>query len=258
VHLIFTLYWHGLALLASAAVAVWMASLKRHDVSIVDSLWPLLFLIAALYFGYAMAWHGPRPIVTAGLVGLSSLRLCVYITVRNWGHGEDRRYQVIRARNQPHFELKSLYLVFLLQAFMASIVALPLLGAALDARALGVLGLLGVLLWLVGFVFEALGDWQLQRFKADPGNHGKVMDRGLWRYTRHPNYFGEFAMWWGLFAIAAEAGAWWSIGGPVLMSVLLLRVSGVTLLEKDIGERRPQYRDYVRRTNAFFPGMPRS
>jgi steroid 5-alpha reductase family enzyme len=119
------------------------------------------------------------------------------------------------------------------------------------------LDIAGTALWLVGFSFEAGGDWQLARFKSDPANRGKVMDRGFWRYTRHPNYFGDFIVWWGLYLIAAGAGAWWSIIGPIVMSVLLMRVSGVTLLEKDIGERRPQYADYIRRTNAFFPGPPR-
>jgi steroid 5-alpha reductase family enzyme len=113
------------------------------------------------------------------------------------------------------------------------------------------------LLWLVGFVFEAGGDWQLARFQANPANAGKVMDRGLWRYTRHPNYFGDCCIWWGFFAFALSAGAWWSVLSPILMSLLLLRVSGVALLEKDIGERRPQYADYIRRTPAFFPWRPK-
>jgi len=111
--------------------------------------------------------------------------------------------------------------------------------------------------WAVGLVFEAGGDWQLARFKRDPANAGRVMDRGLWRYTRHPNYFGDFCVWWGFFLIALAGGAWWSVAGPLIMSFLLLRFSGVTLLEKDIGERRPAYAEYVRRTNAFFPGRPR-
>ena len=117
---------------------------------------------------------------------------------------------------------------------------------------------LGALLWTVGLVFEAGGDWQLTRFKANPANKGTVLDSGLWRYTRHPNYFGDFCVWWGFYLIALGAGAWWSLPAPLLMSVLLMRVSGVTLLEKDIGERRPGYEDYIRRTNAFFPGPRRS
>jgi steroid 5-alpha reductase family enzyme len=114
-----------------------------------------------------------------------------------------------------------------------------------------------VLLWTAGFIFEAVGDLQLARFKRDPANAGAVMNRGLWRYTRHPNYFGEFCIWWGFYLIALAAGAWWALPGPALMSFLLLRVSGVRLLEKDIGNRRPQYADYVLKTNAFFPAPPR-
>jgi steroid 5-alpha reductase family enzyme len=144
------------------------------------------------------------------------------------------------------------------QAVMAWVISLPVHAAVLSHRSLGFLDALGAALWLVGFAFEAGGDWQLARFKADPSNHGKVMDRGFWRFTRHPNYFGDFCVWWGFYLIAAGGGAWWSFIGPVVMSVLLMRVSGVTLLEKDIAQRRPEYADYVRRTNAFFPGSPKN
>jgi steroid 5-alpha reductase family enzyme len=192
------------------------------------------------------------------LVLIWSLRLAIYITARNWGHAEDRRYQAIRARNQPNFTISSVYRVFVFQAVLAWVISLPLLGAVTGDRPYGLLDQLGLLLWAVGFTFEAVGDWQLARFKRDPANAGKVMDRGFWRYTRHPNYFGDFCVWWGFYLIALSAGAWWSVIGPILMSVLLLRVSGVTLLEQDIGERRPAYADYVRRTNAFFPGPRKS
>jgi steroid 5-alpha reductase family enzyme len=148
--------------------------------------------------------------------------------------------------------------VFGLQAALAWVISLPLLAATGSTAPLGWLDAAGVALWLVGMIFEAGGDWQLARFKRDPANRGKVLDTGLWRYTRHPNYFGDFCVWWGFFLIALSAGGWWSIVGPLAMSFLLLKVSGVALLEKDIGERRPAYRDYIRRTNAFFPGPPRA
>ena len=265
-----TVYVQGLIVVSAAAFCTWLLSLYKRNVAIVDSLWSLLFMMAA--FTYALAAGGgavgPRPMVGAqalgsravlvlALVTLWALRLSVYITWRNWGHGEDRRYQAIRLRNEPHFAFKSLYLVFVLQALLAWIISLPLLGAELNPGPLQVTDYLGAGLWLIGLAFEAGGDWQLARFKADPAHRGQVMDRGLWRYTRHPNYFGDFCVWWGFYLLAASAGAWWSIVGPLLMSVLLMRVSGVTLLEKDIGERRPQYAQYVRRTNAFFPGPPR-
>jgi steroid 5-alpha reductase family enzyme len=254
----FGIYLSGLAVAAFAAVMTWLVSLSKDNVAIVDSLWSLMFLFAAATFAVLTPTWGPRATLTLLLVGLWGLRLSIQITWRNGGHGEDRRYQAIRARNQPNFAIKSLYLVFLLQAVLAWIISLPLFAAISGTTQLNVLDYVGVAVWAVGFMFEAGGDWQLSRFKANPANKDKVMDQGLWRLTRHPNYFGDFCVWWGFYLIALAAGAWWSIAGPLLMSILLMRVSGVTLLEKDIAERRPKYADYVRRTNAFFPGPRRN
>jgi steroid 5-alpha reductase family enzyme len=250
-------YVHGLPVLAGAALLTWLLSLYLRNVAIVDSLWSLMFMLAGYSYALEASATAPRSVLVLSLLSLWALRLSLYITWRNWGHGEDRRYQTIRARNEPHFAFKSLYLVFLLQALLAWIISLPLYGAIQNAAPLGPLDYAGIALWLLGFVFEAGGDWQLARFKAQKGSQGKVMERGFWRLTRHPNYFGDFCIWWGLYLLAVSAGAWWSLPGPLLMSVLLMRVSGVTLLEKDIGERRPQYADYIRRTNAFFPGPPK-
>jgi steroid 5-alpha reductase family enzyme len=255
-------YLHGLIAAAALAALAWPLSVYLRNVAIVDSLWSLMILLQALVFAIGAAdasLHGlsPRGILVLALVAVWALRLSGYITWRNWGHGEDRRYQAIRARNEPHFAMKSLYLVFLLQAVLAWIIAMPVLGAILGQSALALADFAGITLWVVGFLFEVGGDWQLARFKADPANRGKVMDRGFWAYTRHPNYFGDCCQWWGLYLIAVSAGAWWSIAGPLVMSVLLIRVSGVRLLEKDISDRRLKYPDYIRRTNAFFPGMPR-
>ncbi len=246
----------GLVAMAAAAFVVWMVSIWKRNVSIVDVLWSLMFLIGALVYARTTV-PGPRASWLVWLVALWALRLAIYIAARNWGHPEDRRYQAIRARNDPGFAFKSLYLVFLLQAVLASIVALPLLGATTGQSAVGWLDFAGIVLFAFGFLFEAIGDWQLSRFKADAANKGKVMRTGLWRFTRHPNYFGEFCVWWGFYLIALAAGAWWTIPGPLLISFLLLRVSGVRLLEKDIGKRRPEYADYIRQTNAFFPGPSR-
>jgi steroid 5-alpha reductase family enzyme len=250
-------YLLGLCVVSIAAACTWLFSLFKRNVSIVDSLWAPMFILLGLCYSSGAAPADPRTLLVVGLVTAWGLRLAAYITWRNWGHGEDRRYREIRSRNEPHFALKSLYLVFGLQALLASVISLPLLGAMRGSRPLGMLDAVGTIFWLTGFVFEAGGDWQLARFKADPVNQGRVMDRGFWRYTRHPNYFGDFAVWWGFYFIALGAGAWWSIAGPLVMSILLMRVSGVTLLEKDIGDRRPGYADYARRTNAFFPGKPR-
>ena len=253
-----SLWLTALALLLVVAAAGWLLSLPLRDVSIVDTLWSLMFLLATICYVKAPSTPGPRGVLLLALVGIWSLRLAGHIFWRNRGHGEDRRYQAIRRNNEPGFAWKSLYIVFGFQAVLAWFISLPLLAAALSSRPLGVLDGIGVALWAGGFVFEAAGDWQLQRFRADPSNAGKVMDRGLWRYTRHPNYFGEFCLWWGFYCIAVSAGGWWSLPAPLLMSFLLLKVSGVALLEKDIGERRPEYSDYIRRTHAFFPGPPRA
>jgi len=252
-----TIYLSALVWLAVVAVLGWLVSVLRRNVDLVDSLWSLMFLLALVCYWRLAPQQTERGLLLIALVGVWALRLSVYLTARNWGHDEDRRYRAIRARNDPGFTFKSLYLVFGFQAVLAWLISVPLLGATLGDAPLGPLDYLGVSLWVVGFVFEAGGDWQLARFKRDPANAGKVMDRGFWRYTRHPNYFGDFAIWWGFYLIALSAGAWWSIVGPLIMSVLLLRVSGVALLEKDIGQRRPAYAEYIRRTNAFFPGPRR-
>jgi steroid 5-alpha reductase family enzyme len=247
----------GLVAAGALACAGWLASLPLRNVSLVDSLWSLMFVVAALAYAGARDWPlDPRSLLLLGLLALWALRLSLYITWRNHGANEDYRYRQIRARNQPNFALKSLYLVFGLQAVLAWVISLPLLAGLSSPAPLGWLDAAGVLLWAVGFLFEAGGDWQLARFKADPANAGRVMDRGFWRYTRHPNYFGDFCVWWGFYLIAVSAGGWWSVAGPLLMSVLLLKVSGVALLERDIGARRPGYAEYVRRTSAFFPRPP--
>ena len=248
------LYLLGLTLVIGAAFLTWLLSVYLRNVAIVDTLWSVLFALLAWTYALGQTQLGPRAEWVLLLVTLWALRLSIHITRRNWGHPEDRRYQAIRARNEPHFALKSLYLVFVLQALLAWFISLPLLGAIASREAFTGLDYAGGALWLIGFVFEAGGDWQLARFKATPGNEDKVMDRGFWALTRHPNYFGDFCVWWGLYLAALSAGAWWSLPGPLLMSILLLRFSGVALLEKDIAERRPQYAEYMRRTNAFFPG----
>jgi steroid 5-alpha reductase family enzyme len=250
----------GLAWIVALALLTWVASVVRRDVSLVDRAWALFIAGAAAVYFTRLPAPGARGAWMVALGLAWALRLSLYITARNWGHGEDRRYREIRARHEPNFAFKSLYLVFALQAVLAWIVSAPFLAGMAGARPLGWLDAVGLALAAFGIVFEAVGDRQMARFKADPGNDGTVMDRGLWRYTRHPNYFGEVCVWWGLW-LAALAGAGaagaWSIVSPLLMTVLLLKVSGVSLLEKDIGERRPAYRDYVARTNAFFPGRPR-
>jgi steroid 5-alpha reductase family enzyme len=250
-------YSLGLALAAAFALAGWLASVAKRDVGVVDSLWSLMFLGLTLMYLYCAPLQAARARLVLVLVAIWALRLALYIAWRNFGKGEDRRYQEIRARNEPNFWLKSLYLVFGLQASLAWLISMPLLAVSAGTAPLGWIDAAALVLWSIGMLFEAGGDWQLSRFKADPNNRGKVMDRGLWRYTRHPNYFGDCCVWWGYYLFALAAGGWWSIAAPLVMTLLLLKVSGVALLEKDIGERRPDYAAYVRRTNTFLPGRPR-
>jgi steroid 5-alpha reductase family enzyme len=250
-------YLTALVVLLAMAAATWLLSVRRHDVSIVDTLWSLMFLAAGTVYLVIGDRITDRAMLVYALLVLWSVRLAAYITWRNWGEGEDHRYRAIRARNEPGFAVKSLYLVFGLQAMIAWIISLPLLAGFTGAAPLGWLDALAVLLFVVGFVFEVIGDWQLASFRKSAENRDRVLDTGLWRYTRHPNYFGNACIWWGFFVFALSAGGWWSIVSPILMTFLLLRVSGVALLEKDIGERRPAYREYIRQTSAFVPWWPR-
>jgi len=248
-----------LALYAILAVGVvaWLFSVIRHDVSFVDSLWSLFFIIAAFVFAESTGSLSQRGLLVTVLVLIWGLRLSLYITARSWGEPEDYRYQTIRENNEPGFSFKSLYIVFGLQGVLAWLIALPLLPAITSTSQLGVLDVVALCLWVVGLVFEAGGDYQLSRFRKDPANQGRVLDSGLWRLTRHPNYFGDFCIWWAFYLFAVAAGGWWSVASPILMSLLLLKVSGVAMLEKTIEGRRPEYANYVRTTNAFFPGPRR-
>jgi steroid 5-alpha reductase family enzyme len=253
-------------LLASAAavgalmVVVWLLSLAVRDASIVDIVWGSGFVVVAATAALVGEGFDLRRYLLFGLVAVWGLRLTGYLAWRNLGHGEDYRYVAMRKRWGPRFWWVSFFQVFLLQGVLMWVVSLPvqLAATAEEPANLGLLALLGVLLWLVGFGFETIGDAQLARFKADPASKGQVMDRGLWAYTRHPNYFGDFCVWWGLFLVAAETGPGrWGVVGPLVMTVLLLRVSGVAMLERTISKRRPGYEAYAARTSAFFPRPPK-
>lgn len=248
---------YGLTIMLGMGFFTWLYSLYRNDVSIVDSLWSLMFLAGALTYALIAEDFTGRNVLLLVLVTIWALRLSVFLTIRNWGEEEDRRYQEIRANNQPNFNFKSLYIVFGLQALLAWIISIPLLYALSTEATIGAIEKFAVCLWLIGFVFETTADLQLYRFKSDPDNAGKVLDTGLWAYSRHPNYFGEFLIWWAYFLFALSSGGWWTVFSPVLMTLLLLKVSGVSLMEKKITERRAKYREYMQTTNAFFPGKPR-
>lgn len=247
----------GLAANALLAIGTWLASLRARDVSIVDSVWALLVLVPGCVAAVTIPQTGPRATVVLVLAALWALRLSGYITWRQHGQPEDRRYKAMRQRNQPRFEWKSLYLVFGFQAVLGWIVSMPLMFAVASSDAWQALDAVGIGLFLFGLAFETAADAQLARFQSDPARSAAVLDQGLWRYSRHPNYFGEFCVWWGLGLVGLAADAWWSVVSPLLMTFLLLEFSGVPLLENEIESRHPGYREYVRRTNAFFPGKPR-
>ena len=252
-----TAYLVSLAAVAGLAVVAWLYSVVKKNVGVVDSLWSLMILASLVFYVLQAGVEGARATLVLILLSIWAVRLSVHITVRNHGEAEDRRYQAIRANNQPHFEWKSLYIVFGLQAFLAWFIAMPAVAASASATPLGWLDLVAFFLWAVGMFFEVVGDWQLARFLKNRDSKDAVMDRGLWRYSRHPNYFGEAVIWWAIFLFAVAGGGWWTVLSPVLMTFLLVRVSGVALLEKDIAERRPAYRDYVARTNSFIPAPPK-
>ena len=249
----------ALAVALALMTAVWTVSVRAKDASLVDRWWGPGFAVAAWTWVFAMGATSPRAITLAALVTTWGVRLGVHITRRNSGHGEDPRYSAMRTGSPHSFWWTSLITVFWLQAVLLWVVALPLFAALQPhaPRAWGWLDTLGVLLWCIGFGFEAIGDAQLAAFKRDPANRGRVMDQGLWRFTRHPNYFGDAAVWWGfaMFALSTP-GAWWTLVGPAIMTTLLMRVSGVALLEKQMGAR-PGYAEYVARTSAFFPRPPK-
>jgi steroid 5-alpha reductase family enzyme len=250
-----------LATTAALMLALWCVSVWRRDASIVDIFWGAGFVVVAWTTRLVADGSDARGWLLAALTTVWGLRLAGYLAWRNLGKGEDFRYQAMRRRHGSRFPLVSLYLVFGLQGVLMWVVSLPVQAGQVPATPDGLiwLDLVGIGFWAVGLFFETVGDLQLARFKKDPAAKGKVMDRGLWRYTRHPNYFGDFMVWWGLFLVALATGdAWWTVIGPVVMSVLLIRVSGAALLEKSLKNRRAGYDEYVRRTSAFFPRPPRT
>jgi steroid 5-alpha reductase family enzyme len=240
-------------------VATWLLSLVLKNASIVDIVWGLGFVITSWVLALTIDGDSTRQILLAVMVGAWGLRLGGYLAKRNIGHGEDWRYKAMRKKKGPRFGLISLVTVFGLQGVLMWVVSLPVMFGNSDATpGVGPLAVIGVMVWAVGLSFEAVGDWQLAKFKKDPNNAGKVMQTGLWSLTRHPNYFGDALLWWGIGIVGAETGTG-VIGfiGPVVMTVFLLRVSGVPMLERSLMKRREGYAEYAARTSAFIPRPPK-
>lgn len=255
-----TLFLQASLIIFSLLTLLWLLSVVLKNASIVDLFWGLGFVIINAFYVFTSGELSIRRIVLLLLVSIWGLRLSGYLAWRNIGKGEDFRYQEFRKKYGPErYWWISYFQTFLLQGVLMMLISTPLLGANMGSQpdTLQILDYLGILIWMIGFNFEAGGDYQLARFKKNPQNKGKVLNTGFWKYTRHPNYFGDSAVWWafGIFSIAA--GNYWHSIGSILMTLLIIKVSGVALLEKSLNETKPQYKEYIQKTNSFLPWFPK-
>lgn len=251
----------GAAAILISVLLLWLVSIPLKDASIVDIFWGPGFAVAA-WVSFALAGGAPaRKWLIAILTTIWALRLGLYLLWRKRGHGEDPRYTAfINHLGPAKRHWTTLKRMFLLQGAVMWVVALPVMAGQVwrEPISLGPLAYAGAVLWLVGFGFETIGDWQMTRFKAVPANAGKVMDRGLWRYTRHPNYFGDACVWFGLWLIACDHLLGFALViSPLLMTYFLLAVTGKTLLERRMKRAKPEYAAYIARTSGFFPLPPK-
>ena len=257
--------------LASTALAIvilmvvaWLISLPAGNASIVHGFWGLGFVLIGWVAWAVGDGDTNRSDLLVAMVSIWGVRHSVHAWYRNLGQGEDHHHRSMRQRTGANFAIFSLFTVFLSRGAVVWVVSLPIQLAVtpLEPR-VSALAIVGVAIWGVGFFFATVGDAQLARFRADPTNDGKVLDWGLWRYTRHPNYFGDFCVWWGIWLVAAETpDARIGVVGPLLMSVLLLRNSGIRILKPQLHQptlhqHRVDYDDYVARTSPFIPRTPR-
>ncbi|MDF1699042.1 MAG: DUF1295 domain-containing protein [Saprospiraceae bacterium] len=253
-----TLFIYAALLIFVLVTLLWLWSIALKNVSIVDIFWGLGFVVVNTFYFLQTDHSTERQNVVLVLVAIWGIRLAAYLAWRNIGKGEDYRYQEFRQHYGPdRYWWFSYIQTFLLQGMLILIISLPLLAIHTHSKEINWLDYLAILVWCIGFVFEAGGDYQLARFKKDPQNAGKVLNSGFWKYTRHPNYFGDATIWiaYALFCIASDS--YWPIVGSVIMIVLLLKVSGVALLERKLKTSKPRYQEYIEKTNAFFPWFPK-
>ena len=237
---------------------LFLIALKRKDNSIADVVWGTGFILVAWSTLIFYGSFTPRQWIVNLLVLIWGLRLAIRIHLRDKGKGEDVRYKKWRQEWGKFFVIRSYLQVFLLQGFILLLNITPVFFInTYDAGGLGWLDVLGVSVWCLGFAFESVGDWQLDRFIKNPDNRGKVMDQGLWRYSRHPNYFGEVTMWWGIYLLALSVlGGWISIVGPLTITYIILFVSGIPMTERFMQDN-PVFADYKKRTSVFIPWFPK-
>jgi len=255
-----TLFSQAALIILILVTLLWVWSVFIKNVSIVDIFWGLGFVIVNAFYVFMSGELNTRKILILGLVSIWGLRLAIYLAYRNIGKGEDFRYQEFRRNYGPkRYWWFSFFQTFLLQGALIMIVSLPLLGinSSTSSGDLKILDYIGIIVWLIGFTFEAAGDFQLARFKRAIGNKGKVLNTGFWKYTRHPNYFGDSAVWWAYAIFSISAGSYWQIMGSIVMTLLIIKISGVALLEKTLNDTKPKYREYIKKTNSFFPWFPK-
>lgn len=254
------LYFEGAILIWLALTILWLLSVGLKNASIVDVFWGSGFVLLNGYWFLQNEGHSTLQLLHLIMVSLWGLRLSLYIGWRNHGKPEDYRYQKFRQHyGAERYWWFSYFQVFLLQGLLLCVIAMPLFAiqGSKPIHAIGFLEILSIVIWGIGFFFESVGDWQMARFKANPSNKGKVMDRGLWKFTRHPNYFGDAAVWWAFGILALAQGNYWAPIGSLVMTGLLIKVSGVALLEKNLKATKPQYAEYIRKTSSFIPWFPK-
>ena len=230
----------------------WLISLKKNNVTHVDIMWSLFFVLNTIYF-YMTFPPSLRSTFVVILVLIWGLRLSTYLTIRNWNKPEDARYLKIRQNNEPNFRYKSVYIIFGLQSVLAWIVGSILLIAIENNQPLTWLDILGFSLTLFGIAYESIADYQLMQFKNDIKNRGKLLQSGLWKFSRHPNYFGELLVWWGFFITTLATGIYFNLIAPLLMTFLILKFSGVTLLEANLIKKLDGYNNYKKKVNTLIP-----
>ena len=249
----------GLAAVLALFTGLWLVSLLVKNSSIVDMWWGPGILLIGLTYAITSDSQASRASAVLAMLTLWAVRLAWHIGLRNIGHGEDFRYAKWRRERGPSWWWFSYVKVFVLQAVIAWLISMPLYYAIASPQPAQVTAwdYAGAILFTIGFLFEAIGDEQLRRFKTNPANQGRVLDSGLWGYTRHPNYFGEALLWWGFGLFSAATGGYAGLIGPAIMTFLLIRVSGVALLEHTLRSTKPGYAEYIKTTPAFFPMVRR-
>lgn len=251
-----TLFLQATFIVFILVTLLWVLSVIIKNVSIVDIFWGMGFVIANAFYFYNSGEFFARKTLLLVLVSLWGLRLSLYLLWRNAGKEEDYRYQEFRKNyGAERYWWFSYIQVFLLQGGLILFISLPLLAINTQTVSNNLNGLdyLGITIFIIGFIFEAGGDFQLARFKQNPNNKGKVLNTGFWKYTRHPNYFGDSAVWWSFAIFSIAAGSYWPVIGSLAMTLIIIKVSGVSLLEKNLNNTKPQYQEYIEKTSSFFP-----